>query len=560
MGKTEGVGVRGLRQRQRQGLVGAEAARRRATNNHKNSRSNACQRAKLTRAPSVSFLSRSQPSAVPGWGFRISFCARPAEAQTFEEKDKMKERPRGGTTMSPRRLVATSIGVALVQLSLLLPVLLLGAEAEASTAELCPPLAEGECVNWNEKADPEASENRFGSLEWCNRGHVRFSTSSESEMRFDVLFSQFANEAASGGSPGDELRYEQEFLCGDTVPEEIEVQGDDERRLSSVACEAIGGRATVTFVCCEEAEGVEQDAGRSAGTRSNPMGLALRSVKIVGAETSTPKGLDVQMCARCMCGFKDSGGSRELEVSADGSVAATDAASSPASSSSSSPRASPGAATARSIWSSLVDLLPSLTEIATPLMQGPTRVSIERQFKKRREAGEKEGAQQRRDPSVSSSSSSSSSLSKAATSRRADEQQMKKKKKEEEEKRKRKRKRRDDDDDDDDVEVEVEGDEGDHLKRPFVLLNSDPELVASRPPPPHPALRLRKGERRKLRERTRGLFLHAYDNYIDHAWPADELKPLSCRGGRQGQTAGKMLTLVDSLDTLAIMGEEERFW
>jgi hypothetical protein len=32
-----------------------------------------------------------------------------------------------------------------------------------------------------------------------------------------------------------------------------------------------------------------------------------------------------------------------------------------------------------------------------------------------------------------------------------------------------------------------------------------------------------------MRERVRGMFHHAFDNYMDIAFPADELKPISCQ-------------------------------
>ncbi len=32
----------------------------------------------------------------------------------------------------------------------------------------------------------------------------------------------------------------------------------------------------------------------------------------------------------------------------------------------------------------------------------------------------------------------------------------------------------------------------------------------------------------QLRERTKRMFYHAYDNYMLHAFPHDELRPLSC--------------------------------
>lgn len=70
----------------------------------------------------------------------------------------------------------------------------------------------------------------------------------------------------------------------------------------------------------------------------------------------------------------------------------------------------------------------------------------------------------------------------------------------------------------------------------------------------------------------RGMFYHAYDNYMAHAFPMDELRPISCKGH---DTFGKYvvhlfsvypvnavihylmlyrysLTLIDALDTLVV--------
>lgn len=46
---------------------------------------------------------------------------------------------------------------------------------------------------------------------------------------------------------------------------------------------------------------------------------------------------------------------------------------------------------------------------------------------------------------------------------------------------------------------------------------------------------------------------------MNHGFPNDELKPISCRATRQPQTAGTMLTLIDSLDTLALLGDVSAF-
>lgn len=65
------------------------------------------------------------------------------------------------------------------------------------------------------------------------------------------------------------------------------------------------------------------------------------------------------------------------------------------------------------------------------------------------------------------------------------------------------------------------------------------------------------------------MFHHAYNSYMDHAYPADELMPLSCKGRVRGvdpsrgdvdDALGKFsLTLIDTLDTLAVLGEIEKF-
>lgn len=53
------------------------------------------------------------------------------------------------------------------------------------------------------------------------------------------------------------------------------------------------------------------------------------------------------------------------------------------------------------------------------------------------------------------------------------------------------------------------------------------------------------------------MFQHAYDSYLEHAYPYDELRPLSCDGV---DTWGSYsLTLIDALDTLAVMGNFTEF-
>ncbi|KAF5396436.1 ER degradation enhancing alpha-mannosidase like protein 2 [Paragonimus heterotremus] len=63
--------------------------------------------------------------------------------------------------------------------------------------------------------------------------------------------------------------------------------------------------------------------------------------------------------------------------------------------------------------------------------------------------------------------------------------------------------------------------------------------------------------RDELKERVKQMFYHAYDGYMKHAYPLDELRPLTCDGH---DTWGSFsLTLVDALDTLAVMGNWTEF-
>ena len=64
-------------------------------------------------------------------------------------------------------------------------------------------------------------------------------------------------------------------------------------------------------------------------------------------------------------------------------------------------------------------------------------------------------------------------------------------------------------------------------------------------------------ERLELREKSREMFMHGYTNYLKNAFPRDELKPLTCVG--EDTFGGLQLTLIDSLDTLAVMGDIKEF-
>ncbi|XP_060066247.1 ER degradation-enhancing alpha-mannosidase-like protein 1 [Ylistrum balloti] len=77
-------------------------------------------------------------------------------------------------------------------------------------------------------------------------------------------------------------------------------------------------------------------------------------------------------------------------------------------------------------------------------------------------------------------------------------------------------------------------------------------------------------ERLEMLEATKRMFQFGYDNYIKYAFPDDELNPIYCRGRGHDHAdpsninindalGDYILTLVDSLDTLAIMGNSSEF-
>ncbi|CAI7853451.1 unnamed protein product [Closterium sp. NIES-54] len=64
-------------------------------------------------------------------------------------------------------------------------------------------------------------------------------------------------------------------------------------------------------------------------------------------------------------------------------------------------------------------------------------------------------------------------------------------------------------------------------------------------------------EARELREEVRAMFYHGYNGYMRHAFPLDELRPRSCKG--EDSLGGYTLTLIDSLDSLALLGNKTEF-
>uniref|UniRef100_A0A2C9JWC8 alpha-1,2-Mannosidase n=1 Tax=Biomphalaria glabrata TaxID=6526 RepID=A0A2C9JWC8_BIOGL len=59
------------------------------------------------------------------------------------------------------------------------------------------------------------------------------------------------------------------------------------------------------------------------------------------------------------------------------------------------------------------------------------------------------------------------------------------------------------------------------------------------------------------REKVRQMFYHAYEGYLNYAYPYDELQPLTCKG--HDTWGSYSLTLIDAMDTLAVMGNYTEF-
>lgn len=60
-----------------------------------------------------------------------------------------------------------------------------------------------------------------------------------------------------------------------------------------------------------------------------------------------------------------------------------------------------------------------------------------------------------------------------------------------------------------------------------------------------------------LRESTREMLNHAFNGYMEFAYPKDELMPISCKG--KNTWGDFKLTLIDSLDTLLLTGDFRKF-
>jgi len=83
------------------------------------------------------------------------------------------------------------------------------------------------------------------------------------------------------------------------------------------------------------------------------------------------------------------------------------------------------------------------------------------------------------------------------------------------------------------------------------------------------AMAMEDSEREELAREAEDMFYHAYNAYMERAYPADELMPLSCKGRYRGREPSRgdiddalgnfSLTLIDSLDMLVVLGDIEGF-
>jgi hypothetical protein len=63
----------------------------------------------------------------------------------------------------------------------------------------------------------------------------------------------------------------------------------------------------------------------------------------------------------------------------------------------------------------------------------------------------------------------------------------------------------------------------------------------------------------ELRGEVKDMFQFAFDKYMAHAYPYDELKPLACEGKNVFGPHGYRLTLIDALDTFVVVGNIKGF-
>lgn len=121
----------------------------------------------------------------------------------------------------------------------------------------------------------------------------------------------------------------------------------------------------------------------------------------------------------------------------------------------------------------------------------------------------------------------------------------------------------------DDIEFSPPPDQNDHRhrwsKRPEKYPVSSYTQLPTAAPSPIPQIQhnfsgeswYRRRERVKRQKAVKKAFKHAWKGYKQHAWLHDELSPIS--GDNRQTFAGWAATLVDSLDSLLIMGMTDEF-
>jgi mannosidase alpha-like ER degradation enhancer 2 len=91
-------------------------------------------------------------------------------------------------------------------------------------------------------------------------------------------------------------------------------------------------------------------------------------------------------------------------------------------------------------------------------------------------------------------------------------------------------------------------------------LQGDPITIEDRTTSWHTALPpLPPSRVQQNKQLVKNMFQHAYDSYMYHAYPASEIQPLTCTGTSFSLVKLPALTLVDSLDTLLVLGNTTEF-
>eukprot|EP00928_Gymnodinium_smaydae_P008199 TRINITY_DN12980_c0_g1_i4.p1 TRINITY_DN12980_c0_g1~~TRINITY_DN12980_c0_g1_i4.p1 ORF type:complete len:814 (+),score=131.31 TRINITY_DN12980_c0_g1_i4:153-2594(+) len=98
------------------------------------------------------------------------------------------------------------------------------------------------------------------------------------------------------------------------------------------------------------------------------------------------------------------------------------------------------------------------------------------------------------------------------------------------------------------------------------LLTGSGSMVSSNEDADGSGPRHQKVERMAILEQVEGMYDHAFGSYMTHAFPADELRPLSCdgrlvreRGDLDALLGNYSMTVIDSLDSLVIFNRLDDF-